>query len=107
MRVLTGEHVGGDGAQALLVATVAAVPASGGEPWLASWSLFGIHARAPSSPWVPGPGSLGDRGRQGRQAGEAADDAGAVVADLTRRGKWGRTAQPLVEESVGAKEKPR
>jgi hypothetical protein len=100
MRVLTGEHVGGDGVQALLVVTVAAVPASGDQPWLASGSLFGIHATAPSSPWVPGSGSLGDQGRQGRPAGVAVINAGALVAGLTRVGKWGRTTQPVVKVGV-------
>jgi hypothetical protein len=89
MRVLTGEHVGGDGVQALLVVTVAAVPASGGQPWLASGSLFGVHATAPSSPWVPGSGSLGDQGQQGRPAGVAVINVGALVAGPMRVGKWG------------------
>jgi hypothetical protein len=47
------------------------------------------------------------RGRQGRPAGGAADDAGAVVADLTRRGKCGRTAQPVVEEGAGRRRRSR
>jgi hypothetical protein len=92
-RGLTGEHVGGVGAQALLVVAVAA-PAPGGRQWVVSWPHL-FKPTAPASPWcrVQGPRVTvdgEDRAEERASRGRCRSTGGRSDARGEDGRKWGR-----------------